>query len=435
MTTRWRDGADVATAKRLAPLFVAAFFAFAYNNVFMTLTPTFAVDRGATLAEGGLQNSLYLAVAVVLRFFVGPLADRVGTKPLLVGGLTAFVAGGILLPFCESFVALVAVRCVQAVGLAAFWPSATTTVANAATPERQGWWLGLYRFVTSFSLLLGPVVAFSLVDAFGFEVCFWVMTACALLALICAGVLRSSDEPSVDARVASGAVPGDKEVEPAAGPGAARSISVPSRTAQSASSQEEGSASFPYQLVAVVVLATFVAAMGYGLMFSFTRSFVAAVDPLMNAGWYFTLLGIGGLVANPVAGALSDRLPQGKLLGAWLVCSGVGVALFAALGLGGTAGDAVAFAVSGVALGFGYGGAMTTAQALAAARTTPRHRATVLSLQQNAIDLGIAGASALFGAVFAALGAASVVPFVAQGAVVAAFGLVLVVVPTRRQRP
>lgn len=402
---RWHGTDDGQTARTLAPLFVAAFFAFAYNNVFMTLLPTFAVDRGATLAEGGLVNSVYLALAVGLRFFVGPLADRVGTKPLMVGGLGAFVVGGALVPLCSGFAALVAVRCLQAVGLAAFWPTATATVADAAAPERQGWWLGVYRFITSFSLLLGPVVAFALVDAFGFAACFGVMTACAAVALGCVGVLRQGGGKSEGAR------PGAVAEADGAGTGAG----VP----------------FPRGVVVAVVGATFVAAMGYGLLFSFTRSFVAAVDPLMNAGWYFTLLGIGGLVANPVAGTLADRLPQGRLLGAWLLCAGAGVALIAVLGTMGTAADTVAFAASGLALGFGYGGAITTAQALAAARTAPRHRATVLSLQQNAIDLGIAGASALFGAAFASLGAASVLPFLAQGAVMAIVGLALALVRGR----
>ncbi|WP_296009985.1 MFS transporter [uncultured Adlercreutzia sp.] len=406
---RWHGTDDGQTARMLAPLFVAAFFAFAYNNVFMTLLPTFAVDRGATLAEGGLVNSVYLAVAVGLRFFVGPLADRVGTKPLMAGGLAAFVIGGALVPLCTGFAALVAVRCLQAVGLAAFWPTATATVADAATPERQGWWLGVYRFITSFSLLLGPVVAFALVDAFGFVACFGAMTACAVVALGCVGVLRQGGGKSEGARL--GAV----AKADGAGTGAGTGAGVP----------------FPRGVVVAVVGATFVAAMGYGLLFSFTRSFVAAVDPLMNAGWYFTLLGIGSLVANPVAGTLADRLPQRRLLGAWLLCAGAGVALIAVLGTMETAADAVAFAVSGLALGFGYGGAMTTAQALAAAHTAPRHRATVLSLQQNAIDLGIAGASALFGAVFAALGAASVLPFLAQGAVMAIVGLALALVRGR----
>ena len=77
--------------RQLAPLFFAAFLAYGYNNIFMTLTPSFVVAAGGTLAEAGLQNSVYLAAAVLLRFAFGPAADRWGTKPVMLVGLASFV--------------------------------------------------------------------------------------------------------------------------------------------------------------------------------------------------------------------------------------------------------------------------------------------------------------------------------------------------------
>ena len=89
--------------RQLAPLFFAAFLAYGYNNIFMTLTPSFVVAAGGTLAEAGLQNSVYLAAAVLLRFAFGPAADRWGTKPVMLVGLASFVLGGILFPLCAEF--------------------------------------------------------------------------------------------------------------------------------------------------------------------------------------------------------------------------------------------------------------------------------------------------------------------------------------------
>ena len=104
--------------RKLAPLFFAAFLAYGYNNIFMTLTPSFVVAAGGTLAEAGLQNSVYLAAAVLLRFAFGPAADRWGTKPVMLVGLASFVLGGVLFPLCVEFWQMLLVRCVQAVGLA-----------------------------------------------------------------------------------------------------------------------------------------------------------------------------------------------------------------------------------------------------------------------------------------------------------------------------
>lgn len=385
-----------ATARALAPLFVAGFLAYGYNNIFMTLTPTYAVALGGSLAEAGLQNSAYLAAAVVLRFAFGPLADRWGTKPVMVVGLAAFVAGGALFLFIGAFWQVVAVRCVQAVGLAAFWSSATATVSSAAPPASRGWWLGLYRLTTSISLLVGPLVAFQMVEAAGFAVCFGAMTACAAVALGCLAVL------------------GKTAVEtPASAPEA-------SLEGTKYPTDREGEGRIGAVVLAVVVGGTFVAAAGYGLLFNFAGTAVAATGVPGNAGWYFSLVGFGGLVANPAAGLLADRLAPRRLFGAHLLLMAVGLGLFPL-----AAHSFAAFIASGVAVGYGYAGAIVCAQAEAALRVSADRQATVLALQQNAIDLGIAVAAAGFGLAFTVLGPAAPAPFLFQAAVVLAAAFLL----------
>lgn len=377
-------------ARQIAPLFVAAFLAYGYNNIFMTLTPSFVMATGGTLAEAGLQNSVYLVAAVLLRFAFGPIADRWGTKPVMAVGLAAFVAGGALLPLCRGFGPVAIVRCVQAIGLAAFWSSATATVSEAAPPEARGRWLGRYRLVTSASLLLGPVTAFGLVEAMGFAVCFWVLAACAALALACIAAMRGP-------RPAMGGVAEMRARDRATAP-----LSAP-------------------KVVGLAVTGTLAGAMGYGLLFSFGGTFAAAAGAIENVGWYFTLVGVGGLISNPVAGRLCDRTSPRRLLGAHLLLVAAGLALFAAIG----AAPALLVA-SGVCVGYGYAGAMVCAQALIAQRVASQHQATALAFQQNAIDIGIASASALYGAAFSALGPSALAPFLFQGCVIVLAGLWLV---------
>lgn len=247
--------------RQLAPLFFAVFLAYGYNNIFMTLTPSFVVAAGGTLAEAGLQNSVYLAAAVLLRFAFGPAADRWGTKPVMLVGLASFVLGGILFPLCAEFWQMLLVRCVQAVGLASFWSSATATVSEAAPPQARGRWLGLYRLTTSASLLLGPLVAFGLVKAAGFAACFWMLAGCSAVALTCVGAMRLPRRRGERLRVKSPCV--------------------------------EGSLSLS-GVVGMAVTGTFVAAMGYGLLFSFGGTFISAAGMTENEGWCFTLIGLGG---------------------------------------------------------------------------------------------------------------------------------------------
>lgn len=301
--------------RQLAPLFFAAFLAYGYNNIFMTLTPSFVVAAGGTLAEAGLQNSVYLAAAVLLRFAFGPAADRWGTKPVMLVGLASFVLGGILFPLCAEFWQMLLVRCVQAVGLASFWSSATATVSEAAPPQARGRWLGLYRLTTSASLLLGPLVAFGLVKAAGFAACFWMLAGCSAVALTCVGAMRLPRRRRERLRVKSPCV--------------------------------EGSLSLS-GVVGMAVTGTFVAAMGYGLLFSFGGTFISAAGMTENEGWCFTLIGLGGLAANPVAGILCDRRDARRLFGVHGLLMGMGVALFAV-----AASSLPALVVSGLCIGYG----------------------------------------------------------------------------------
>lgn len=110
------------------------------------------------------------------------------------------------------------------------------------------------------------------------------------------------------------------------------------------------------------------------------------------------------------------------MFGAHLLLTGFGIVLFVFSGA-----SLVSFVASGLAVGYGYAGAMVCAQAQAARRVARAHRATILAWQQNAIDLGIAAASALFGLVFAAVGPASVAPFAVQACLILVVGAALLV--------
>ena len=100
-------------------LFVAGFCAYGCNHGSMIYTPLLVLDGGGDLFAVGLQATVFLALAVALRFWLGPLADRRGTKPLMALGLAAYAVTTPLLGLCGTFAAVLVVRCVQAVGMAA----------------------------------------------------------------------------------------------------------------------------------------------------------------------------------------------------------------------------------------------------------------------------------------------------------------------------
>jgi MFS transporter, DHA1 family, tetracycline resistance protein len=94
--------------------------------------------RHGSLLTLGILLALHDGAEVVLKPVFGALADRVGGKPVLLGGLIAFAAasGGFLL--AGSTAALFAARIGQGAGAAAFSPAASMLVARLAPPGRAG---------------------------------------------------------------------------------------------------------------------------------------------------------------------------------------------------------------------------------------------------------------------------------------------------------
>src|SRR5260221_13016994 len=66
-----------------------------------------------------LTLSLFLVGFAVAQLVYGPLSDRFGRRPVLVAGLTVYVAGSLACAVAPSIEAMIAARFLQAVGACA----------------------------------------------------------------------------------------------------------------------------------------------------------------------------------------------------------------------------------------------------------------------------------------------------------------------------
>ncbi|MGW5475356.1 MFS transporter [Streptomyces sp. NPDC004008] len=133
--------------------------------------------RGAVtslLVLGGLL-ALYDGAEVLLKPVFGTLADRVGARPVLLGGLIAFAAASALYVVADSPGWLWAARLGQGAAASAFSPSASTLVARLNPAAKHGRSFGSYGFHKSIGYTLGPLLGGVLVWAGGLRLLFAVL--------------------------------------------------------------------------------------------------------------------------------------------------------------------------------------------------------------------------------------------------------------------
>eukprot|EP01133_Synstelium_polycarpum_P018003 gene18003-21484_t len=166
------------------PLYAAGFTtAFGAHAVAANLA--FDLDDMAnSLLYLGLLLALYDGAEVLLKPVFGTLADKVGAKPVLLGGLIGFAAASVLFVLVADTNWLWLARLGQGAAASAFSPAASSLVARLTPRERRGSAFGTYGFYKSLGYTLGPLLGGAVMWAGGLGLLFAVMAVLALVVAI-----------------------------------------------------------------------------------------------------------------------------------------------------------------------------------------------------------------------------------------------------------
>jgi predicted MFS family arabinose efflux permease len=170
----------VAPGRRvLAPLYAAGFVtAFGAHAVAANLGG-YGTKHHTSLWELGLLLGVYDAAEVVLKPVFGSLSDRIGAKPVLLGGLFAFALASAAFVVAGQAHWLGLARFAQGAAAAAFSPAAGAALASLGGKNRTGRLFGGYGGAKSIGYLAGPLAGGALVDAGGYSLLFIVLAALA----------------------------------------------------------------------------------------------------------------------------------------------------------------------------------------------------------------------------------------------------------------
>src|SRR4051794_7180622 len=173
-----------AARRRMWPLYAAGFTtAFGAHGIAANLGQA-AGDLSSSLLYLGVLLALYDGAEVVLKPVFGSLADRVGARPVLLGGLAAFAFASAAYVVADSPGWLWAARLGQGAAASAFSPAASALLARLTPAKRHGRAYGSYGFYKSLGYTLGPLLGGVLAWAGGLRLLFAVLT---LLSAVVAG--------------------------------------------------------------------------------------------------------------------------------------------------------------------------------------------------------------------------------------------------------
>ena len=141
------------------------------------LLPLLFAGGGLSVARIGVLAALYPAVWGLGQLGTGPLSDRVGRKPLIVGGmllqavaLAGTAVAGSFPPWAVSAVLL-------GVGTAMVYPTLLAAVGDVAHPSWRASAVGVYRWWRDAGFAVGALVAGTLADLAGLRAAVWVIAA------------------------------------------------------------------------------------------------------------------------------------------------------------------------------------------------------------------------------------------------------------------
>jgi MFS family permease len=301
-------------------------------------------------------NAMYLAFGLAA-LPAGYLADRVGSRTMLLVAAGGCAVALVLVAAAPSFAALTAGLVLLGLCAGIYHPSGLSLLSRRVAGPERGRAIGIHGVGGNFGEALAPAWAAFFAARFGWR---WGFATAAVLALVCAALTLTlpADAPAPHARASVTVRQSLREI------GATLRLFWRSRPLR------------------WLLLATVAGGLVYRGVLTFLPLHLSASAGSMRAASYMmSLVLVAGIFAQRLGGELADRLPRERLLVAELALA---VPVLILLGL--TSG--IGLLVLALAFGFLWYLAQPLAMALIAAHSDPRDHGMLFALQ-FALSFGV----------------------------------------------
>ena len=160
------------------------------------LLPIFFAKQGLDLKQIAWLAALYPAVWGIVQLGTGTLSDRVGRRPLIVGGLLVQALALAGFASLNGFIPWAVSAVVLGVGTAAVYPTLIAQVGDLVAPKTRASAIGLYRLWRDLGYVVGALFAGLLTDLLSFRATILIiallLVGSSLIALVLLPAPRSS---------------------------------------------------------------------------------------------------------------------------------------------------------------------------------------------------------------------------------------------------
>lgn len=356
------EGAVARLSVASAPLYAAGFVtAFGAHSIAAGMGAQ-SENIGLTLLNLGILLAVYDLSEVFLKPVFGALSDRIGTKPVIVGGLLAFSAFSLIGLGAADPLLLGLARLFQGAAASAFSPAASATVARLARGSKAGTYFGRYGSWKSLGYVLGPLLGSGLILLGGLPLLFAALSGVAAATAIWVIVCMPALEPLPRTRYTVMDL--------------ARQV-IERRF-----------------LVPTLVLAASTGALGAAIGFLPALAVRHGLDPIAGAA-AVSVLAVVSVITQPWIGRLRDRkqVSDSRGMTTGLLLTATGVALLAVV-----PGTVTVF-LAAILIGAGVGTATPLGFAHLADTTPPERMGRTMGSAELGRELGDAGGPLLVGGI------------------------------------
>lgn len=164
--------------------------------------PVLATTFGRDISIAQMTVSLYMVGIALSQLIMGPLSDRFGRRPVLLGGLALMVAASVACIFAETLPQLIAARFFQALGGASGMVVSRAIIRDIYERDRVASMISLVVAALMIGQMVSPLTGGLIETAFGWRAIFYAVTIGALAVAV--GIAIALPETRRDRAVGSG---------------------------------------------------------------------------------------------------------------------------------------------------------------------------------------------------------------------------------------